>query len=146
MRVNSRQRERMVKKIEGAFPAGLAGTTLCVLGLSFKPETDDIRDAPAMDIIAQLQKRGASVRCFDPEAMSAASKELEDVTFCKDAYDACQGADGVILVTEWNEFRALDLPRLRELLNEPILIDLRNVYEPNAVADAGFVYYSVGRS
>ena len=146
MRVNSRQRERMVKKIEGAFPAGLAGTTLCVLGLSFKPETDDIRDAPAMDIIAQLQKRGASVRCFDPEAMSAASKELEDVTFCKDAYDACQGADGVILVTEWNEFRALDLPRLRELLNEPILIDLRNVYEPNAVADAGFAYYSVGRS
>ena len=146
MRVNSRQRERMVKKIEGAFPAGLAGTTLCVLGLSFKPETDDIRDAPAMDIIAQLQKRGVSVRCFDPEAMSAASKELEDVTFCKDAYDACQGADGVILVTEWNEFRALDLPRLRELLNEPILIDLRNVYEPSAVADAGFAYYSVGRS
>ena len=145
MRVNGRQRKRMVEKIEAAFPDGLAGRTVAVLGLAFKPETDDIRDAPAIDIIRNLQDRGVSVRSFDPEAMGSASKELSDVMFCKDAYEACHQADAVVLVTEWNEFRALDLVRLGAAMREPILLDLRNVYEREAVVSAGFVYYSVGR-
>jgi UDPglucose 6-dehydrogenase len=145
IRVNDRQRERMVEKIRTALGGELSGKTLAVLGLSFKPETDDMRDAPSVDIIRGLQKAGAAVRAFDPVAMTAASKLLRDVQFCKDAYEACEGADAVVIVTEWNQFRMLELERIRALLARPVIIDLRNVYEPAPMAKAGFEYYSVGR-
>jgi UDPglucose 6-dehydrogenase len=145
IRVNERQRERMVEKIRRAVGGDLSGKTLAVLGLSFKPETDDMRDAPAVDIIAGLQKGGAQVRAFDPVAMHAASRVLSNVRFCGDAYEACEGADAVVIVTEWNQFRMLELERVRKLLRRPVLIDLRNVYDPAPVAKAGFEYHSVGR-
>jgi UDPglucose 6-dehydrogenase len=145
IRVNERQRERMVEKIRAAVGGELSGRTLAVLGLSFKPETDDMRDAPAVDIIAGLQKGGARVRVFDPVAMPAAAKVLRDVHFCEDAYEACQGADAVVIVTEWNQFRMLELERVKALLSRPIMVDLRNVYEPVHLAKAGFEYHSVGR-
>jgi UDPglucose 6-dehydrogenase len=116
-----------------------------VLGLSFKPETDDVRDAPAVDIVAGLIEQGARVRAYDPAAMKAIGERFPELTLCKDAYEVCEGADALVIVTEWNEFRMLDLARVKELLSEPILIDLRNVYEPRAMEAAGFHYVSVGR-
>ena len=145
IRVNERQREAMVEKIASAYGGDLTGRTLGVLGLAFKPETDDIRESPSIDIIRGLQARGAIVRAYDPVAMPAASLVLENVTMCKGSYDACTGADGIVIVTEWNEFRALDLARIRILLREPTVIDLRNIYDPGAMRDAGFRYLSVGR-
>jgi len=145
IRVNERQRRMMVDKIIRTYDGELAGRTFAVLGLSFKPETDDIRDAPALDIIRGLQARGASVQAFDPQAMAAASAELPDVTMCKDAYEACADADALVIVTEWNQFRALDFDEIRERLREPVLFDLRNIYEPRRMRDAGFHYVSVGR-
>ncbi len=145
IRVNERQRERMVEKIRKAVGGDLSGKTIAVLGLSFKPETDDMRDAPAVDIIRGLQKGGAMVRAFDPVAMPAAGPMLRDVAFCEDAYEACEGADAVVIVTEWNQFRMLELERVRGLLARPVVVDLRNVYEPGPMAKAGFEYHSVGR-
>jgi len=145
IRVNQEQRARMVDKIAGALGDDLTGATIAVLGLSFKPETDDMRDAPAVDIIRGLQARGAHVRAFDPVAMPRAGELLPDVTLCKDAYEACQNADALVLVTEWNQFRMLDVERVRKLLRRPVLIDLRNVYEPGSLREAGFDYVSVGR-
>jgi UDPglucose 6-dehydrogenase len=104
-----------------------------------------MRDAPSVDIVAGLQKAGASVRAFDPVAMPAAGLVLRDVEFCADAYEACRGAHAVVIVTEWNQFRMLEFERMRGLLAEPVLVDLRNVYEPEAMAKAGFEYTSVGR-
>jgi UDPglucose 6-dehydrogenase len=145
IRVNRRQRERMIQKVEDVFDGNLADRTFAMLGLSFKPETDDIREAPALDIARGLMARGATVRAFDPQAMRAASKELPDVVMCKDAYEACEGAAALMIVTEWNQFRALDLDRVREGLVEPILFDLRNIYQPATMEAAGFRYVSVGR-
>jgi UDPglucose 6-dehydrogenase len=143
--VNERQRARMVEKIRNAVGGDLGGKAIALLGLSFKPETDDMRDAPSVDIVAGLQKAGASVRAFDPVAMPAAGLVLRDVEFCADAYEACRGAHAVVIVTEWNQFRMLEFERMRGLLAEPVLVDLRNVYEPEAMAKAGFEYTSVGR-
>jgi UDPglucose 6-dehydrogenase len=143
--VNERQRERMVEKIRGALGGDLGGTVIAVLGLSFKPETDDMRDAPAVDIIRGLQKDGATVRAFDPVAMPAARQVLRDVEFCEDAYQACENAHAAVIVTEWNQFRMLELERMRKLLARPVVVDLRNVYDPAAMAKAGFEYHSVGR-
>ncbi len=145
IRVNEQQRARMVEKIEEAVGGSLAGKTIGVLGLSFKPETDDLREAPALDIIRALQARGAVVRAFDPVAMRKAEALLQGVTFCKDAYQACEGADAAVLVTEWNQLRMLDLEKLRHLLRQPVLVDLRNVYEPKLAERAGLEYISVGR-
>ena len=144
IRVNDRQRLRMVDKIADALD-GISSPTVAVLGLAFKPETDDLRDAPALDIIRGLQERGVVVRAFDPVAMPQAGRLLPDVTLCKDSYEACENADALILVTEWNQFRMLDLDRVRQLLRRPILVDLRNVYEPEPMRNAGFDYVSVGR-
>jgi UDPglucose 6-dehydrogenase len=146
IRVNERQRERMVDKIERAVGGSAAGKSIAVLGLSFKPETDDMRDAPSLDIIRELQARGASVRAFDPVAMPNAARELSDVVLCENAYETCENADALVLVTEWNQFRMLDIERVKKLLREPVLIDLRNVYDPVAMRRAGFRYESVGRS
>jgi UDPglucose 6-dehydrogenase len=143
--VNERQKPRMVEKIREAVGGDLSGKTIGILGLSFKPETDDMRDAPSIDIIAGLQEGGASVRAFDPVATDAASAFLTDVTYCKDVYDACEGAHAMVLVTEWNQFRMLDLARIRSLLAAPVIVDLRNVYDSGPMERAGFQYFSVGR-
>jgi len=142
---NQRIQRRMVPKIEAAF-GGLAGKTVAVLGLAFKGDTDDMRESPAIPIVEGLVAAGATVRAFDPAAMEAARPSLPDsVRFCKDAYDAADGADGLVIATEWNPFRALELDRMRELLRTPLLVDLRNLYAPERVAAAGFRYVSVGR-
>jgi UDPglucose 6-dehydrogenase len=145
IRVNERQRERMVEKIVEALDGDIDGRTIGVLGLSFKPETDDMRDAPAVDIIRGLEKRGARIRAYDPQAMGEASKLLPDLATCDDAYEACSGADALVLVTEWNQFRMLDLARIKSLLRQPVIIDLRNIYEPGPMREAGFRYFCVGR-
>jgi UDPglucose 6-dehydrogenase len=145
IRVNERQRQRMVDKVAAVFDGNLAGRTLAMLGLSFKPETDDIREAPAIDIARGLQQLGATIRAFDPQAMPAARVALPDLVLCEDAYEACEGADALLIVTEWNQFRMLDLERIKERLNEPILFDLRNIYQPSTLRSAGFRYESVGR-
>jgi len=143
--VNERQRLRMVEKVKQAVGGDLGGTVIAVLGLSFKPETDDMRDAPSVDIIQGLQKGGATVRAFDPVAMPAAARLLRDVEFCEDAYQACQSAHAVVIVTEWNQFRMLELERIRVWVARPVVVDLRNVYEPATLTRAGFEYHSVGR-
>jgi UDPglucose 6-dehydrogenase len=145
IRVNERQRERMIDKIVAAAGGDVSGRTVAVLGLSFKPETDDMRDAPSVDIIRGLLARGAHVRAFDPVAMREASRIVPEMTSCKDAYEACENADAVTLVTEWNQFRMLDLERMRRLLRRPVMVDLRNVYSPEQMRAAGFEYVSVGR-
>jgi UDPglucose 6-dehydrogenase len=143
--VNERQRRRMLDKIVEALGGDARDKTVSVLGLSFKPETDDIRDAPSVDIIAGLEERGASVRAFDPVAMPEAEKLMPSVTMCQDSYEACEGADALVIMTEWNQFRMLDLERIKSLMRAPVVVDLRNVYEPAQMRGAGFRYVCVGR-
>jgi len=145
IRANARQREHAIRKIEAALDGDLAGKSIALLGLSFKPETDDVRESPAMDIAAALLEKGARVRAFDPQAMHEAEKELPELTLTKDSYEACEGADALVIATEWNQFRMLDLERMKRLLSTPLMIDLRNIYRPDSVQDAGFKYVSVGR-
>jgi UDPglucose 6-dehydrogenase len=145
IRVNERQRKRMVEKIASALEGELRGRTLALLGLSFKPETNDVRDAPALDIVQGLLARGAEVRAFDPVAMPEAARLLPAVKMCEDAYAACEGADALVIVTEWNQFRMLDLERVKERLRRPVIVDLRNVYQPEPLRSAGFRYIGVGR-
>ena len=132
-----------VRQIEEAF-GGVKGKTIAVLGLTFKPNTDDMRDAPSLAIVPYLQQAGATIRAYDPEGAKEAAKYLK-LDFSKDAYDALNGADGVVLLTEWNEFRALDLGKVKAALKQPLMVDLRNVYRPAMMAEAGFKYVSVGR-
>jgi UDPglucose 6-dehydrogenase len=141
---NAYQRERMLEKCE-EMTGGVAGKTLAVLGLSFKPNTDDVRHSPAIEIIRALQQRGAKIRSFDPQAMRTAAREVQDVQFCRDVYHAAEGADALILATEWNEFRGLDLPRIRDALRAPVVIDMRNIYERRVMEGLGFRYSGVGR-
>jgi UDPglucose 6-dehydrogenase len=144
--VNAAQRARMVRKIRKALGESEAGKTIAVLGIAFKPETDDIRDAPALTIISTLLEHGARIRAHDPQAMQEAARSLPGVTFCSNAYETCEAADAVVLMTEWNEYRALDLGRIKSLLKEPVFVDLRNVYTPAVMKQWGFRYYSVGRA
>jgi len=147
--VNERQRFRMLDKITAALgvadPGSLAGLTIGVLGLAFKPNTDDIREAPAVAIARELLRRGATVRAYDPAAMEQAARVLPGVEYRTDAYSAAQGADGLVLLTEWNQFRNLDLTRLKTVMRRPVLLDLRNVYEPQVAEALGFRYEGVGR-
>ena len=143
--VNEARKVRMAEKIEHAF-GGVRGKTVAVLGLTFKPNTDDMRDAPSLVIVPRLMSAGATIRAYDPEGAKEAAKELGGVTFCASAYDALEGADGVVLLTEWNEFRALDFARMKALLKRPLMVDLRNVYRPAQMEAAGFTYVSVGRA
>jgi UDPglucose 6-dehydrogenase len=142
--VNDRRKLDMAKKIESAF-GGVQGKTIAVLGLTFKPNTDDMRDAPSLVILPYLQSAGATIRAFDPEGHKEAAKHL-DLDYRKDAYDALQGADGVVILTEWNEFRALDMTKVKAALKSPLMVDLRNIYRPAQMAEAGFNYVSVGRA
>ena len=141
---NRYQKERMVEKIAGLVD-GLTDRTIGVLGLSFKPNTDDVRDSPAIEIVRGLQKGGAHVRCFDPQAMENAARMLHDVSFCSDAYETARGAHALVLATEWNEFRKLDLQRIRDHLRQPVIVDLRNIYERAEMERLGFRYSGVGR-
>ncbi len=143
--INDERKKRMAVKIITACGGSVEGKTIAVLGLTFKPNTDDMRDAPSLDIVPALQKAGASVRAFDPEGMDEARHMLNDVVWCESAYDAMRDADAVAVLTEWNEFRALDLSHAKRLLKTPVMIDLRNVYDPREMADAGFSYSSIGR-
>lgn len=144
-RANLQQRTRMVEKIREAVGGQLHGKRIGVLGLSFKPNTNDLRDAPALDIIARLQQEGADVQAYDPAAMEDARKILSGVVFCANAYETAMGADALVLLTEWNQFRNLDLERIKAGLRSPVFVDLRNVYEPARMAALGFSYTSVGR-
>jgi UDPglucose 6-dehydrogenase len=144
VRANENQRAYMVEKIREAM-GNLKNKTLAVLGLSFKPNTDDIRDAPSLTIIKSLLKAGARIRTYDPVAMKEAAKQIPEMKCCKDPYDAVKGAHAVILMTEWNQFRSLDLVRIKTLLREPYFFDLRNVYDTRKMKAKGFRYFSVGR-
>jgi UDPglucose 6-dehydrogenase len=143
--VNTNRKKRMADKIVEAF-GGVKGKTVAILGVTFKPNTDDMRDSPSLDIIPALQAGGATIRAFDPEGMKEGQKLLSGVTWTEDAYDAMTGADGVVILTEWNEFRALDLKQLKVKLKRPLLIDLRNIYTLREMADAGIEYHSIGRA
>ena len=143
--VNDARKRRMVDKIAEACGGSAAGMTIAVLGLTFKPNTDDMRDSPSLDIVPGLQENGAAVRVFDPQGMDEARTLLGGVEWCADAYEAMAGAHCVAIVTEWNEFRALDLARARALLARPVMVDLRNIYRPDEMRAAGFSYHSIGR-
>jgi UDPglucose 6-dehydrogenase len=142
--VNERQHHLMIDKIERLL-GDLRGREIAVLGLAFKPKTDDMRDAPSIDIIRDLLARGARVRAYDPVAMNAARTILPDISYAADEYAAVAGADALVFVTEWNEFRALDMERIKGLLRQPKIADLRNIYEPDAMRALGFEYVGVGR-
>ncbi|MGB4070098.1 MAG: UDP-glucose/GDP-mannose dehydrogenase family protein [Nitrospira sp.] len=143
-RVNDIQRERMIEKIREAV-GGLKGKTLAMLGLSFKPNTNDIREAPALAIGRALLAEGASIRAYDPEALTEACQIMPELQPCRDTYHAAEGADAVVIMTEWNVFRTLDFEKLKSIMRVPVLLDLRNVYDPERVGAAGFKYVSVGR-
>ncbi|MGQ4810392.1 UDP-glucose 6-dehydrogenase [Candidatus Entotheonellaceae bacterium PAL068K] len=144
-RVNTRQWQRMVDKIVAMLDGEVSGKTIGILGLSFKPNTDDIREAPALAIIAALQERGATIKAYDPVAMPLAQQVLHDVEYGADAYAVCANSDALVLITEWNQFRGLDLARVRALLQTPVVVDLRNIYEPENMRRFGFRYTAVGR-
>jgi UDPglucose 6-dehydrogenase len=143
-KVNDEQRKRMVTKIQDAL-GGLKGKTIGMLGLSFKPNTNDLREAPALAIGQELLAEGAAIRAYDPEALEEACRVLPAMQACRDAYDAAEGADALIIMTEWNLFRNLEFEKLKAVMRRPVLLDLRNIYDPARVAAAGFTYISVGR-
>ena len=143
--VNETRRKTIARKVIEACGGSVAGKTIAVLGLTFKPNTDDIREAPSLDIVEMLQSAGAIVRGYDPQGMEEAKAELSDVVWCDNPYEAMEQADAVTIVTEWNAFRSLDLARMKSLLRTPILVDLRNIYDPAEVQAAGIDYSSVGR-
>jgi UDPglucose 6-dehydrogenase len=143
--VNARQKERLVDKIEKYYP-DLSGRTVAIWGLAFKPRTDDMREAPAVVLVERLLGSGAKIAVHDPEAMAEAKKIFGSrVSYHKVNYDALVGADAVVLVTEWNEFRNPDFERMKRILKSPVIFDGRNVYEPQQMAALGFTYYSMGR-
>jgi UDPglucose 6-dehydrogenase len=145
VQVNEARKRLMVKKIVDAMGGQIGGRTVAVLGVTFKPNTDDMRDSPSLVIVPALQAEGARVRVHDPEGRREGEKLLPGVDWCQDAYEALTGADAVVLLTEWNQYRGLDLERARTLVRRPVLVDLRNVFDPERVLRAGFAYTSVGR-
>jgi UDPglucose 6-dehydrogenase len=142
---NETRKRRMADKILEACGGSVTGKTVAVLGLAFKPNTDDMRDAPSLVILPALQSLGAGVRAFDPESMDQARPLLADVTFCDDAYECARGAHALVILTEWDAFRALDLTRIKTLLAAPVIVDLRNIYNPEDTRKRGFAYTGVGR-
>jgi UDPglucose 6-dehydrogenase len=135
----------MVRQITDACGGSVAGKRIGVLGVTFKPNTDDMRDSPSLVILPALLGEGASVRAFDPEGMREARKMIPDVEWCQDAYETMEEADALVVLTEWNQFRGLDLDRARSLMRTPLIIDLRNIFDPAQVTEAGFAYTSIGR-
>jgi UDPglucose 6-dehydrogenase len=145
MQVNDARKNRMAERVIAACGGSVEGKTIAILGLTFKPNTDDMRDSPSLAIVPALERAGAKLRGFDPEGMTEAKKLLPDLLYCDSAYEAMGGADALVIVTEWNQFRALDLKRVKALLRTPIVVDLRNIYHPAQMAAAGFHYSCVGR-
>jgi UDPglucose 6-dehydrogenase len=145
VKVNDARKKAMAAKVSHASDDSLAGKVVAVLGLTFKPNTDDMRDAPSLDIVPALQAQGATVQAFDPEGVHEARQLLRDVVFKDSAYDAAEGADVLVIITEWDQFRALDLDRIKLLMRSPVMVDLRNIYKPADMRARGFAYTSVGR-
>jgi UDPglucose 6-dehydrogenase len=143
--VNDTRKRAMARKVSGMFSGVFRRKTVAVLGLTFKPNTDDMREAPALSLITALQDMGAHVRAYDPAGMENARTLLTDVTCCQDAYECAEGADVLVITTEWEQFRALDLERIRDLMACPVVVDLRNVYRPEEMYRYGFAYASIGR-
>lgn len=146
VRVNEARKRAMARKVIAAMGGDVQNKQIAVLGLAFKPNTDDMRDAPSLDIIPALQAAGANIRAFDPEGMDEAKKMLNGVEFAHNPYECVQGADAVVIITEWDQFRALDLDRVKKALKAPVIVDLRNVYNPDEVRNEGFKYVSIGRA
>ncbi len=143
--VNAARKKAMAQKIIDAMGGEPNGMTVGVLGLAFKPNTDDMRDAPSLDIVPALIKAGVTVKAFDPESMHEAREMMPDIVYCDSAYEAIEGADALAILTEWDQFRALDLQQVKASLKTPLVVDLRNIYEPAAMRDQGFVYHGIGR-
>jgi UDPglucose 6-dehydrogenase len=143
--VNDERKRRMAQKVVEACGDSVQGKTIAVLGLTFKPNTDDMRDSPSLSILPALIGAGAQVRAYDPEGMGEARKLMPHVSYCADAYETMEGADALLILTEWNQFRSLDLDRVKRLLRSPTIVDLRNVYDPLQMREAGFAYSCIGR-
>jgi UDPglucose 6-dehydrogenase len=144
MDINRNQRRRVVMRLRRAL-GGLSDKVVGILGLSFKPNTDDIREAPALEVIYLLQNEDAIIRAYDPAAMEAAARVLHSVTLCKDPYQVAEGADALVLATEWNEFKHLDFERIRQMMRTPVIVDGRNLWDPERLRALGFTYFGVGR-
>jgi UDPglucose 6-dehydrogenase len=144
--VNDTRKRAMARKVSHALGGDMRGKTIAVLGLTFKPNTDDMRDAPSIPLITALQDMGATVRAYDPIGMEQAKGYISNVTFCDDTYSCAEGASALVIVTEWEQFRALDFARLKSVMARPVLVDLRNIYRADEMARHGFVYESVGRA
>jgi UDPglucose 6-dehydrogenase len=143
--VNDRRKRSLARKVSAVFGGALRGKTVAVLGLTFKPNTDDMREAPSIPLITALHDAGATVRAYDPAGMVQAKTVLSNVAFCETAYACAEDADALVIATEWEQFRALDLERLKQVMACPVVIDLRNIYRPEEMAQHGFIYDSVGR-
>ena len=143
--VNAARKKAMAEKVIKAMGGDVEGKTIGVLGLAFKQNTDDMRDAPSLDIVPALMEAGATVRAYDPEAMHEASKLMSGIEYADSAYEAIKGADAMVIITEWDQFRALDLDRVKEMLKGNVVVDLRNIYAPEMMSVRGFNYTSVGR-
>jgi UDPglucose 6-dehydrogenase len=143
--INDARKKKMADRVIAACGGSLKDKTIAVLGLTFKPNTDDMRDAPSLDIVPALQAAGAKVRAFDPAGLKEAQALLTDVEYTEGPYQTLEGADAVVIITEWDEFRALDLDRVKSLLKSPVMVDLRNIYRPAEMAEAGIDYHSIGR-
>ena len=144
--VNENRKRAMARKVASVFGGSLRGKTIALLGLTFKPNTDDMRESPSIPLITALQDLGATIKAYDPEGMEQARSELTDVTYCDGPYSCAEGADALVIVTEWEQFRALDLPRLKREMACPVIVDLRNIYRPDEVVGHGFRYESIGRT
>ncbi|MCK5546601.1 MAG: UDP-glucose/GDP-mannose dehydrogenase family protein [Rhodospirillaceae bacterium] len=143
--VNSKRKIAMVDRVINACGGSLKGKTVAVLGLTFKPNTDDMRDSPSLDIVPAMVSQGATVRAYDPEGMAEAKTMMDGIEWCDETYSTMENADVLVIITEWNAFRGLDLTRVKEAMKTPIMVDLRNIYEPSEMFDAGFEYYCIGR-
>jgi UDPglucose 6-dehydrogenase len=143
--VNDARKRAMARKIMAAIGGDVRGKTIAILGLTFKPNTDDMRESPSLSIVQALQDAGAVIRAYDPEGMEQAKQLMPDVAYCRNAYEAAKGASAIALVTEWDQFRALDFARLKKAVATPLLIDLRNVYRPEEVSRHGFTIVGIGR-
>ena len=145
--VNSAHKARMIKKIRDSLGGNEAGKVIGILGLTFKPETDDMRDAPSLTILPVLFEKGAKIKVHDPQGMKEAKRYLPaGIAYEENPYQVCDGADVLVLMTEWNQYRALDLVRIKALMRTAVFVDLRNVYEPDDIKKLGFTYFGVGRS
>ncbi|MBT6443168.1 MAG: UDP-glucose/GDP-mannose dehydrogenase family protein, partial [Alphaproteobacteria bacterium] len=145
VQVNEDRKRRMADRVIQSCGGSVEGKTIAVLGVTFKPNTDDVRESPSIDILPALADAGARIQAFDPEGMDEAKTLISGINWCDNAYEAMEGADALMILTEWNEFRGLDLARVRALLKSPVIVDLRNIYRPDEMAEAGFQYVSIGR-